>query len=127
MIILTAGFLTAIWKKHLLLKPVVVVILFCLTFSGAIDLFPIINDRFIHIDDIPKAHAASWINSQIPKNTTFLTTTYLYNPASLAGRKTFVDYGYFNWSMGYPVDDHSRRPGSSHRQHIENLSPRPTL
>lgn len=106
-VIMSAGFLVALWKKHILLKPVVIITVFTLTLSGIIDLFPIINDRYIHVDDFPKAQAISYIKDQTPKNTTFLTTTYLYNPASLAGRKTFVDYGYFNWSMGH--NDKPRR------------------
>ena len=44
---------------------------------------------------------ASWIHDHTPPQSVVLTTVYLYNPAGLAGRKTFEDYGYFNWSMGY--------------------------
>jgi hypothetical protein len=76
-------------------------LLISLTFSGFIDFFPILNDRRGPHPDVKNHETAAWINSNTPRDSIFLTTHYLYHPASLAGRKIFLDYGYFNWSMGY--------------------------
>jgi hypothetical protein len=99
--IFTAGFLVKLWQKGKLLYPVVVVLVVSLTFSGFIDFFPIVNDRSLALVDIPANEVATWIYHSTPQTSVFLTTEYLYNPASLAGRKTYLDYGYFNWSLGY--------------------------
>lgn len=106
-VILTAGQLALIWQQKVFYKPIVLMLVFLLTFSGFIDLFPIFNDSTITIDDIENNPTAAWIDNNTPPKSVFLTTTYLYNPASLAGRKTYTDYGYFNWSMGY--DDAARK------------------
>lgn len=102
-----SGWLVSLWTRRRGYRFLSVVFLFSLTLSGFIDFFPIVNDTSISILDIKKNPASFWIAENTPKTAVFLTTAYMYNPASLAGRKTFLDYGYFNWSMGY--DEHSRR------------------
>jgi hypothetical protein len=72
-----------------------------------IDLFPILNDRIGLSPDYPHHPTATWILNNTPPRSRFLTTTYFYHPASLAGRYLFLDYGYFNWSLGY--DEAKRR------------------
>jgi hypothetical protein len=99
--ILTAGFIQKLWRKSLLTAIIAICLMIGLTYSGIIDFFPIYNDYYSELPDIPRAVTATWIRDHTPPKSVFLTTTYLYNPASLAGRKTFEDYGYFNWSMGY--------------------------
>jgi hypothetical protein len=89
------------------LKIFVIVVFFFLTLSGVIDVFPILNDTTHTVEDYPKNETAAWINNHTAENSVFLTNTYLYNPASLVGRKTYLDYGYFNWSLGY--DDSQRK------------------
>ncbi len=86
---------------YLITKILVVLILFFLIFSGILDIFPIFNDETFQIADYQNSPIANYIKNQTPKNSIFLTTTYLYNPASLVGRKIFIDYGYFAWSYGY--------------------------
>jgi hypothetical protein len=96
---------TGIFLSHLIKRWYTVLpglgLLLLLTLSGIIDFFPIVNDRRGPFPDIPHHETATWIMNHTPKNSIFLTTHYLYHPASLAGRKIFLDYGYFNWSMGY--------------------------
>ena len=99
--IFTAGWIVRQWRHRSRLKLIIPLLLISLTLSGFIDLFPILNDHTLTVDDIPRNQTATWINSHTPPQSIFLTTTYLYNPASLAGRKTWLDYGYFNWSLGY--------------------------
>jgi len=107
-------------KKNWLLKPVVcfkkgslLLLLFLLTFSGVIDAFPVINDfnsinkRVGGVPDYSNSAVTAWIKDNTKGGSIFLTTSYMYNPASIVGRKTFTDYGYFNWSLGYA--DNERR------------------
>lgn len=106
-VIVTAAIITRIWNQSRWQKPLLAILVFFLTFSGIIDLFPIVNDSRMNLPDIPQNPPAAWIAKNTPTSAVFLTTTYLYHPAHLAGRKTYLDYGYFNWSMGY--NDSARR------------------
>lgn len=105
--ILTPGILLKNWQKSYFHKPLIAIFLFFLILSGLIDFFPIKNDHFYTVDDYPKLEIAQDILRLTEPESVFLTTTYLYNPASLAGRKTYIDYGYFAWSLGYK--DRERR------------------
>jgi hypothetical protein len=78
--------------------------LFFLTFSGFLDLFPIFNDYFIKIQDYQKQEITNYIKTNTSQNSIFLTTEQLYSPASVAGRKIFIDYGYYSWSYGYQTN-----------------------
>jgi hypothetical protein len=98
------------WQKILWLNIVagtVMVFFVGLTISGVIDFFPILNDRKITIQDWQKQPVSVWLKENTAQDAAFVTTTYLYHPASLVGRKLFLDYGYFDWSLGY--DDRTRR------------------
>ena len=80
---------------------IVAIFVFFLTLSGIIELFPIINDSLIPLSDAPKNEIVQWILTQTPKDTVFLNSSYMYHPASLAGRKIFLGWPYFAWSAGY--------------------------
>ncbi len=97
----TALFLNKGLRRWWSLAPALV-LLFFLTFSGIIDIFPIINDAHGNNPDVDNIPVAVWIRDTTPPQSVFLTTHYFYHPASIAGRKIYLDYGYFNWSMGYP-------------------------
>lgn len=106
--IANAGFLALLFhSKKILFKILAGLLLLTLTFSGIVDFFPILNDSKVHVDDYSRSDIMTYIKTYTEPDAVFLTTTYLYNPALLVGRKTFLDYGYFNWSLGY--DDHERR------------------
>jgi hypothetical protein len=100
----TAFFLYKIYLKNILGKVLVIIIFPFLILSGVIDLFPIINDKYITIQDIPNNKIASFIADNTPKDSVFLNSSYLYNPASIAGRKIFMGWPYFAWSAGYDTD-----------------------
>ena len=106
-VIITSGFLAWLWRRHFLGKLLAPLLFVLLIFSGIIDFFPIYNDNLGELPDVGRRPEALWITAHTDPASVFITTTYFYNPASLAGRKTFVDYGYFNWSMGY--NDQPRR------------------
>lgn len=79
-----------------------------LVLSGVIDLFPIINDRYIPLVDIPDNEAATWIRDNTQPDAIFLNSSYFFHPASIAGRKIFMGWPYFPWSAGYDTRVRSR-------------------
>lgn len=100
----TAYLLTIIWEKNILGKGAAVAAVFFLTLSGVIDIFPIINDKYFVVEDIPNNEAATFINKNAPTDSVFLNADFLYDPASLAGRKIYLGWPYFSWSAGYDTD-----------------------
>lgn len=94
-----------LWRiKHFIFKPLVILIFFFTIFGGLIDFFPIINDQKIKIPDYKSNQNILWIKNNTDPNSIFLNTTFLYDPASLAGRKIFLGWPYFAWSQGYNTD-----------------------
>ena len=79
----------------------IIVIVFFLTLSGIIDFFVVYNDHTIPIVDIPRSEIPTWISKNIPKDAIVLNSSYLYHPASIAGRSIFLGWPYFPWSSGY--------------------------
>jgi hypothetical protein len=79
-----------------------------LILSGVIDFFPIVNDSLITIQDIPNNKSATFIKNNTPGGSVFLNSSFLYNPASLAGRKIFVGWPYFAWSAGYDTNERGK-------------------
>jgi hypothetical protein len=100
----SASALVALWKRGALAKILVGVAFLLMTFSGVIDLFPILNDSHTQIPDYQKNPAALFITRNTPKAATFLNSSLLYDPASLAGRKVYLGWPYFSWSAGYDTD-----------------------
>ncbi len=100
----TAFTLALIWKKSFILKFVSIILIFFLTLSGIIDIFPIFNDHLITLRDSANNKAATFIKQNTSRGSIFLNATYLYDPSSLAGRKIFLGWPYFSWSAGYDTD-----------------------
>jgi hypothetical protein len=92
------------WKKKFYLRPFLVAITLLLIFSGIIDFFPIYNDGKLILADYPVNKNVSWIIKNTPPNSTILNSQFLYDPASLAGRKIFLGWPYFAWSAGYDTN-----------------------
>ena len=90
-----------LWNKNLLFKIITLCLLVPLTLSGVMDASAIIHDRQTFLPDPVHSSLGQWVLQKTPADSVFLTTHYLYNPVLLAGRKTYLDYGYFAWSMGY--------------------------
>ncbi len=97
-----APILSLVWKRKWYFKAAVVLLLIPLTFSGFIEAWPVINDRQVYVEDPVQQDLGSWLQDNIEPDKTVVTTQYLYNPVSLIGRRTYLDYGYFAWSLGYP-------------------------
>lgn len=100
-IMFSAYFLVKLWNKKLFLKPLIIIIFLFLVLSGILDFFPIKNDTKITLPDYPVNKDISWIIKNTNPKSIFLNTQYLYDDASLAGRKIFLGWPYFAWSQGY--------------------------
>ena len=97
----TAWAIYQLWKRSFLTKLLVPALILLLTLSGIIDFFPIKNDVYMKFEDAPKSQDVLWIKENTPPDAVFLNSSYLYHPASLAGRKIFLGWPYFSWSAGY--------------------------
>lgn len=96
--------LVFVWQRFKNLRIFTALAFVLLIFSGILDLFPIINDQKIILADYPKNTDIAWIINNTPKTAVFLNTNYLYDSASLAGRKIFMGWPYFAWSAGYDTN-----------------------
>lgn len=97
----TALFIIKLWNKNFYSKLFCAVSIIILTLSGIIDFFPILNDTKISLADYPVDKNIAWIIKSTSPKTNFLNTNYLYDDASIAGRKIFLGWPYFAWSQGY--------------------------
>jgi hypothetical protein len=97
----SAFFLVRSWQKFKFLRVFILLAGFFLIFSGIIDFFPIKNDSLMTVSDYPNNSNIRWVMKNTPKNSIFLNTSYTYDQASLAGRKIFLGWPYFPWSLGY--------------------------
>jgi hypothetical protein len=73
---------------------------FTLILGGVVDLFPVINDRYLNVSDAPANPDVSFFLTLPPKSV-ILNSFWFYHPASLAGRPIYNGYSYFTWSYGY--------------------------
>jgi len=87
-------------------RTVATVLVVLLTFSGVIDLFPIINDTKGSVSDIAANPDAAYILTHTAPDAVVANSTWFYHPASIAGRAIYSGYTYFTWSYGY---DQSRQ------------------
>lgn len=101
------GLIQQLWKQGLVAKGLVLLLVLSMTFSGFIDFFPIVNDYSLTLEDYRSQRVSAWVEEHTLAKSVFLTTEYLYHPVLLVGRRTYLDYGYFNWSLGY--DESYRR------------------
>ena len=99
-----AYFIYLIWKKRIIFKPLAIAFFLFIILGGIIDIFPIINDSKVAISDYEITADSLWIKNNTNPNSVFLNTTYLFDPASLVGRKIFLGWPYFSWSQGYNTD-----------------------
>jgi len=103
--IITSFLIIEIGKK---LKKATILLIIPFILTGVIDFFPIINDYYVEIEDIAKDKSIQFILEKTPRNSLFLNSNYLYNKASLAGRKIFMGWPYFAWSAGYNTNEREK-------------------
>jgi hypothetical protein len=97
-----------LWNKKYFLKPIVAIMLFLMLFGGIIDFFPLFNDHKVSIPDYELKKESMWIINNTSPDSIFLSNNYLYDPASLAGRKVFLGWPYFAWSQGYDTETRAK-------------------
>ncbi|MCX7928681.1 MAG: hypothetical protein N2558_03265 [Patescibacteria group bacterium] len=97
-----------LWGKFLMSKLILTISILFLTLTGIIDLFPIINDKYVTIDDIPKNKIANFIDKNTTKDAIFLNSSFTFHPALIAGRKIFLGWPYYAWSAGYDTDHRNK-------------------
>ncbi len=106
-VILVAKIVIKWWDRGQAVRLFLVGVIFFASLSGWIDAMPIVNDSFLTVTDPQHLPIGQWLKTKTDGDATFVTSSYLYHPISLTGRKIFLDYGYFAWSLGYP--DKERR------------------
>lgn len=100
-VMFSAFALVKMWQDKPYSRIFIMVITFFLVLSGIIDFFPVYNDSKITLADYPLNQDATWILKNTQPSALFLNTNYLYDSASLAGRKIFLGWPYFAWSAGF--------------------------
>lgn len=97
-----------LWKKKVFTRPIVIITTIILLLSGIIDFFPVYNDGKMELSDYPKNPTIEWIRTNTPPDSVFLNTSFLNDPASLAGRKIFMGWPYFAWSGGHDTNERNK-------------------
>jgi hypothetical protein len=103
-----AGFLASCLAGSRWFKMAGLLFLFVLTFSGIVDLFPVLNDHQGELRDFRRSPVAVWLKDQTPPDAVYLCTTGMYCPPSLLGRRIYIGYVYFPWSAGLPAYERLR-------------------
>ena len=89
-----------IWKK---IKLATIPLIILLTFSGFIEIFPIINGDVLRVADFPINPDVQFFMKNIPTNSITLNSTFWYHPASIVGRKIFYGPPTYGWARGYAM------------------------
>jgi hypothetical protein len=101
---------TASWRSPVrqlgrgVAAAVAAVMIFFMTLSGVIDFFAVANTRHVSIPDVQADPKARWFQENTPRDAVVLNSSFLYHPASIAGRKIFVGWPYFTTTAGYDHD-----------------------
>jgi hypothetical protein len=90
-----------IWKTGFMGKITALFLVLLLTLGGLVDFFPVKNDYFVRITDLPVNPDIQFFIDKTPPGSVILNSFWLYHPASLAGRFIYNGYPYFTWSYGY--------------------------
>lgn len=89
-----------LWRKNNLGKILATVIFCLLTASGFLSFFVIKNDVFAKIPDYKNNKFLTWVMVHSRSNEIFLTNGDIFDPVTLAGRKTFLGRTHFVWAYG---------------------------
>ncbi len=80
------------------------VLLIPLILSGVLDFIAVANDWTAAVKDIQADPVADWFYKNTSKDTVILNSSFLYHPASIAGRKVFLGWPYFITTAGYDFE-----------------------
>ncbi len=90
-----------IWEK---VKLAAILLIILLTFSGFIEIFPIVNGDILQVADFPINPDTQFFKKNIPTNSIILNSTLWYHPASIVGRKIFYGPPTYGWARGYSME-----------------------
>ncbi len=108
---LTAIFLLFLWKKHWLLKPLVVLTLVFITFSGFLDTYRALlsKEQSFQMYSAEEIELVEWTKTNTSPDSIWMTGTYhnqwLFN---LTGRQAVATYTGWLWTHGYDYYDQER-------------------
>jgi DNA-binding beta-propeller fold protein YncE len=107
-----------ILKTTIFSRLLTIVLVFLITASGIIDLFPIHNETF---GDIPfrDDQLVNWVRENTDPRAIFLTRRVVNHPILMAGRKIFYGLPYYAWGIGYPT----ARRDALYKQLLESKNP----
>lgn len=94
--------LSLVWRKRAMFKVGVLAVLFFMTLSGMFDVLVIKNDYKASIEDTNNPFS-SWLKKNTAGNDIFITNGDIYDPVTLAGRKTTTGRLHFAYLYGIPV------------------------
>lgn len=102
---MSVGFMS-IWDSGKVGKIIVVLMLPVIMMSGIIDFMVIKNDFMYPIPNTGNGALISWIKKNIPKDAVFVAGRNIFDPVTLAGRKTY--FGFYRQLYVVPPgsDDH---------------------
>ena len=96
----TATALVLLWNKNIYLKTVAIIFSIMLMFSGIMDLMVLKNDGRLAVARVNDP-VVDWVKAYTNEQDVFLTSWDSYHPVTLAGRKIYLGWPYFSWSLGY--------------------------
>ncbi len=102
---------------YLIIRLRVPILVGILILSGVIDFFVVVNDAKGTLADVGNNEVATWIARNTPRDAVFLNSSFLYHPASLAGRKIFLGWPYFAWSGGYDTNTRMKEMNAIYESH----------
>ncbi len=93
-----------LWRKNNLGKILATVVFCLLTGSGLLSFFVIKNDVYAKIPDYKNNKFLTWVMGNSRSNDIFLTNGDIFDPVTLAARKTFLGRTHFIWAYGVNPD-----------------------
>ncbi|HBC72346.1 MAG: hypothetical protein UX91_C0001G0055 [Candidatus Amesbacteria bacterium GW2011_GWB1_47_19] len=97
----SAHFIITLFRTGWVGKIITPALLIFLVMGGIVDFFPVKNDQKLLLSDIGSDPDVAFFYTSTSPRDVVLNSTWLYHPASLAGRPIFNGYSYFTWSYGY--------------------------
>lgn len=98
-----AFFLINAWRRAVIFKLIVLILIFFLTSSGFIDLMAIKNDYQFRFPDAPRNSLMQWIKTNTKRGDIFISRQEILDPITLSGRKNFLGHKYFLTTLGYDI------------------------
>jgi len=117
---------TLAWRSRSVGRPlqrvVAVVLALVIAIGGGIDLIPIANDG-LQVQRVTGDRLFEWVRDQTDRRAVFLTDIVIHHPILLAGRRIYLGWPAYPFSMGYDMATRE----ASYRRLLSSTSPRDVL